>query len=185
MRLWVKPRSGILLLFLSPRGPSALTIGHPALASLLPLSWHSFSPAALPSPRGWGRAAGEKECPVSADAFIHGSLLAKTRVSAGVCYGPSRSPGQPSIRVTPATDATTPYLVRTKRPRRQIKSPPIERTAPLQVTRRHNGDSLRLAFAAAIAAVTSLLCCSLLARSHGSDRSPGYRGRLLRVTPSR
>src|SRR6478672_7301167 len=57
--------------------------------------------------------------------------------------------------------ATTLYLVRAKRPARQIKSPPIERTAPLQVARRHSGDSLRPAFAALIAAVTYFLCCSL------------------------
>ncbi len=50
MRLEVKPHSGILLLFRSWRGPSTLTIGQFAFASLLPLSWHSFCPAALPSP---------------------------------------------------------------------------------------------------------------------------------------
>jgi hypothetical protein len=53
--------SGILSFFLSSRGPPALTIGCLAVASLLPLPCHSFSPAALPSP-GRGGERGEKEC---------------------------------------------------------------------------------------------------------------------------
>jgi hypothetical protein len=85
--------------------------------------------------------------PVSADAATGDSLLANAILSAGVLYGPGGSPEQPSIRVAPATDAITLYLVRAERPERQIKSLPIERTVPLRVTRRQNGDSLRRAIA--------------------------------------
>jgi hypothetical protein len=85
--------------------------------------------------------------PVSADAATGGSLLANAILSAGVLYGPGGSPGQPSIRVAPTTDAITLYLVRAERPERQIKSLPIERTVPVRVTRRQNGDSLRLSIA--------------------------------------
>jgi hypothetical protein len=60
MRFRVKPHSGILCFFLAPRGPSTLTIGQLAAASLLPLSWHSFSPAALPSPCRGGERRGRK-----------------------------------------------------------------------------------------------------------------------------
>jgi len=95
MRFQVKPHSGILSFFLSTRRPSALAIRHPADASLLPSPWHSFSPAALPSPCGWGRAAGEKEARLG-DVAIRGPLLAKAFVSAGVVYGPSSAPGQPN-----------------------------------------------------------------------------------------
>jgi hypothetical protein len=35
----------------------------------------------------------------------------KPLLSVGVLYRPSETPGQPSIRVTFATNATTPYLV--------------------------------------------------------------------------
>jgi hypothetical protein len=96
----------------------------------------------------------------------------EARLSAGVLYGPGSSPGQPSIRVTPTTDATTPYLVRSKRPGRQIKSLPIERTVPLQVTRRHNCDSLRPTSPASSAALAFLFSsgirCFLLHVSHNS-----------------
>jgi len=53
-------------------------------------------------------------------------LLAKALLSVGVFYGPDETPGQPSIRVTPATasacGAITPYLVRSKRPGRHQES---------------------------------------------------------------
>jgi len=143
-----------------------------------------FLPRRSPLTRGWGRVAREKECSGSADASSPRLVACETPLSAGVLYGPGRSPGQPSIRVAPAPDATTFYLVRSKRPGRQIKSPPIERTVPLQVTRRHNGDSTRLASPASSAAVTSLSGCSLLSRSSRTDPSYG-RGRLLRMTPRR
>jgi hypothetical protein len=70
MRFCVKPHSGILAFFLSKRGPAALAIGHLAVASLLLLSWHSFSPAALPSPAAGGERRGEKECRASAASIF-------------------------------------------------------------------------------------------------------------------
>src|SRR6266540_520429 len=66
-----------------------------------------FLPRRSPLTLTWGRAAGQKECSVSADASSRETLLAKALLSAGVFHGPSSSPGQPSIRVTPATGATT------------------------------------------------------------------------------
>ena len=149
MRFCVKPHSGILAFFLSKRGPAALAIGHLAVASLLLLSWHSFSPAALPSPAAGGERRGRKNAMPRLHPSARGSFPAQAVSSAGVCYGPSDTPGQPSIRVALKTNANTPYLVRARRTGRPVQSPPIERTAPWQDTRRQNGDSLRRAWLAA------------------------------------
>src|ERR1035438_7181807 len=67
MRVRVKPHSGILSFFCLKRGPSTLTIGHLADASLLALPWHSFSPAALPSP-SLRECGGGERMPSFADA---------------------------------------------------------------------------------------------------------------------
>ena len=122
-----------------------------------------FLPRRAPLTGSWGRAAGEKECP--SRRTLHSAprlLLAKPVVGWRLVRTERKTPGQPSIRVTTATAATTLYLVRSKRPERQIQSPPIERTAPLQATRRHNGDSLRRASLTSFAAVASFLRSSLL-----------------------
>src|ERR1022692_1777870 len=87
MRFRVKPHSGILLFFSSTRGPSALAIGQLARASLLPLPWHSFSPAALPSPAAGGERRGRKNARLG-DVSSRGPLLAKPIASAGVLHGP-------------------------------------------------------------------------------------------------
>jgi hypothetical protein len=149
MRFCVKPHSGILAFFLSKRGPAALAIGHLAIASLVLRSWHSFSPAALPSPVAGGERRGRKNAVPRLHPSSRGSFRAKASSSAGVCYGPSDTPGQPSIRVALLTNANTSYLVRSRRTGRPWQSPPIERTAPWQDTRRQNGDSVRLAWLAA------------------------------------
>jgi hypothetical protein len=166
MRFRVKPHSGILSVFLSTRGPSALAIGPLAGASLLRLPWHSFSPAALPSPGRGGARRGRKNARLG--ARFH------ARLGAGKCprVGWRRArPGQYARTTVYPCDAchgaTTPYLVRTKRTGRPIQSPPIERTVPLQVTRRQNGDSLRLAVPASSAALT----LRSFLRSSGSQRA--------------
>ena len=80
--------------------------------------------------------------------------------------------------------ATTPYLVRAKRTGRPIKSRPIERTVSSRITRRHNGDSHRLASPLPIAAFTLQTFLRLRFRL-GSCNSHHRGGRLLGMTPSR
>jgi hypothetical protein len=139
MRLEVKPHSGILLLFRSTRGPSALAIGHLAHASLLALSWHSFSPAALPSPGRGGARRGRKNARLG--------TRFRARLGAGIpsCRLASSRPERYARTTVYPCDAghgaITPYLVRTRRTGRPIKSLPIERTVRLT---RHPAAERRL-----------------------------------------
>ena len=102
MRLSVKSQSGVLFVCSRcadrPRLRARLRVD----ASLLPLSWHSFCPAALPSPRTGEERRDRKNAHPRRMRSTRGSSLAKSfvgwrRVRAG------QSPGQPSIRGTPAT----------------------------------------------------------------------------------
>jgi hypothetical protein len=183
MRFQVKPHSGILLFFSSPRGPSALTIGHLAGASLLPLPWHSFSPAALPSPGRGGEQRGRKNARLG-DVSTRGPLLAKPIASAGALHGPSSSPEQPSIRVTPATAPLPLTLYARSVLDAQSRVYPSNERCPrgspggLTATLSDWLSPLR------IAAVTLLSFLRLRFRL-GSDNSHRYTGCLLRVTASR
>ena len=112
-------------------------------------------------------------------------VACEARRSAGVLHGPGRSPGQPSIRVASATDAITLYLVRLSVLNATNKSPPIERTVPLQVTRRHNGDSLRLA-SPLLSRPSRHYVTVRCGRSHGPRLSHGrWSGCFRRMTPCR
>jgi len=106
-----------------------------------------FLPRRPPLTRGWGRAAGEKECSRTRSPRSTTRLLAKALVSAGVFTARAIRPdNRLSVRRRPRRHHPLPCTL--KRTRRPIQSRPIERTVPLQVTRRQNGDSFRLAFAA-------------------------------------
>src|ERR1022692_849728 len=62
-----------------------------------------FLPRRSPLTRGWGRAAGEKECP-SRRRLLPRSVVGEThRVGWHLTRPRRKTPGQPSIRVTPAT----------------------------------------------------------------------------------
>jgi hypothetical protein len=115
---------------------------------LLACSALAFLPHRSPLTRDWGRAAGEKECPsrrrlharpVAGETHRVGWRLARPEQFARTTVYPCDA----------CHGATTPYLVRSQRTGRPIKSLPIERTVSSRITRRLNGDSLRLAFATA------------------------------------
>src|SRR5450755_423112 len=129
MRFQVKPHSGILWLFLSTRGPSARAIGHLADASLLALPWHSFSPAALPSPSVGGERRGRKNARLG--DVSNPRLVAGKNLRVGWRLARPEQCARTTVYPCDAGHgATTPYLVRSKRTGRPIKSPPIERTVP-------------------------------------------------------
>ncbi len=103
--------------------------------------------------------------------------------------GQGARPRQPSIRGEPATVPSTSYRVRPGRPARQGESPPIERTVPVQDTRRQNGGSLRLGIRCSSGGPPALLLCgSPLTAAFLGRASSGHRGccgRSLGVPPGR
>src|SRR5262245_2582087 len=106
MRLVVKPHSGILSFFHRsadrPRSRSGILPSRPCLLLLSILS----PPPHSPHPRRGEGGGGESMLLLVRMRPRPGSLLALAIVSAGVIYGPSATPGQPSLRVTPATAPT-------------------------------------------------------------------------------
>src|SRR5262249_52433610 len=145
MRLEIKPHSGILSFFSLNRGRSTLAIRLFAFASLLALPQHSFSPAALPSPAAGGGRRGRKNAAPFCGCPRPGArcwLLPSCRLAS---LRPKRYARTTVYPCDAGEGAITRYLVRALRTGRHIESSPIERTVPLQVTRRQNGDFLRLA----------------------------------------
>ena len=145
MRLEIKPHSGILSFFFTVARTFHACDQPFCLRVLACSSSAFFLPRRTPLTCGWGRAAGEKEC-CSADASSTPAVVA------GVCHRvgwrlvrPGRYARTTVYPCDAGQGAITRYLVRALRTGRHIESPPIERTVPLQVTRRQNGDSLRLA----------------------------------------
>src|SRR5262245_13215763 len=84
--VWNQASRRHFIRFLSTRGPPALTYGFRADASLLPLPWHSFSPAALPSPRAGGERRGRKNAHARRTHFS-GTFGAATLAGEGPAVG--------------------------------------------------------------------------------------------------
>ena len=169
MRFRVKPHSGILSVFLRRRGQAARAIRLFADASLLPRPQHSFSPADLPSPAAGG--GGGERMLTHAVATLHDSFAGKGPCVGWRLHGPSDTPGQPSIRATPAT-APPPFTLYA-----QAYSTPNPES-----THRTNG-ALAGHPAAERRLVPTGLRCFTITRSVMSTIL--HRGRLLRMTPRR
>src|SRR5262249_27948876 len=139
-----------------------------------------FLPRRSPLTRGWGRAAGEQECcSFLRMSSTRRSLLPSCRLAS---LRPKRYARTTVYPCDAGEGAITRYLVRALRTGRHIESSPIERTVPLQVTRRQNGDFLRLA---SLLRPRRFRPPSLAYASGSFAYLSNCRGCLLRVSASR
>lgn len=159
MRLFVKPHQPFFRSAGCRRGRSTPAASCCfSTASVLSCQRILFPPPPRPSPNvGVGR---RRKKNALFDATHAACLLVcggeRSAVGRRV-LGPGGTPGRPSIRVEPAKVPSTCYRVRPWRSARLGESPPIERTAPLQATRRQNGGSLRPCFPTAATAAAPAL----------------------------